>query len=117
MELIIAIFYFLIALTSFSVVLLRPDRWAGGNDASSAVKNVILSFLHRNVANHKDIARFRYLNLICMATSALGVSILLASTFWITPSVYVGFTLNFGYIWFFITVLSHLIVSAVTPKH
>ena len=105
-----------ILISGFSIwaVISRPDRWAGASTYHQAIYSVFISFIHARTAPPKDLARFRYLNLMCLASSSFALAV--ANTLQIVaPNPHAQLTLDFVHGWFTLTVISLTVGIALGP--
>ena len=108
------IYYMLIAVFATWAVISRPDRWAGASEYPQALSGVICAFIHNKAADNKDLARFRYLNLMCLATASFSLAALYCLDK-LAPSVYTLYVFQLCKAWFVITILSLIVGINIGP--
>lgn len=100
--------YLIVAVSSFWAVIARPDKWGGANDYTYTMMEILHAVFSGTYASTKSLARFKFLNMICLATSAFCVFLLYAMNVSnIFPhSQYFGYVLLLCQGWFFLTVIA-----------
>lgn len=100
--------YLIVALSSFWAVIARPDKWGGANDYTVTMMEIIGAIFSGTYASTKSLARFKFLNMICLATSAFCVFLLysLNVSNLVPTSQYFDYVLILCQAWFFLTVIA-----------
>lgn len=111
-----SLMFLVISLFAFWAVISRPDRWAGAADYLEAVAEVIEAFFCRRQAQPKHLARFRYLNLLCLASASFSMSLLyMAIATAPESSAYLEVTLSIFKLWFTLTVVGLTLGLSLGP--
>ena len=111
-----SLMFLVISLFAFWAVISRPDRWAGAADYLEAVAEVFEAFTQRRQAQAKHLARFRYLNLLGLASASFSLALLyMAIATAPESSEYLEVTLSIFKVWFTLTVISLAVGLALGP--
>lgn len=108
------IYYIAIALFATWAVISRPDRWAGASEYPQAITGIVCAFVRNAPADNKDLARFRYLNLMCLATASFSMALLYGIDK-IAPTMYTVFVFNLCKAWFVVTIISLIVGINIGP--